>query len=50
MNRLFLAMVSAMTALHAGLAFANVSEGPADRRNHRDVLHADRPYPGVWRV
>ena len=30
MNRLFLGMVSAMTALHASLAFANVSEGPVD--------------------
>lgn len=30
MNRLLVVMVSAMTALHASLAFANVSEGPAD--------------------
>ncbi|MET0516716.1 MAG: hypothetical protein ABW047_15465 [Nitrospiraceae bacterium] len=30
MNRLFLTIVSAMTALHATLAFANVSEGPVD--------------------
>lgn len=30
MNRLLVAMVSAMMVLPASLAFANVSEGPAD--------------------